>query len=181
MSLFFGIIAACITIVWFIQLIGTTIVINNTPVFTFLDPALLSLHNTAGVGFVSIAIYSTLVLYLQGCTIQGNIVFGLRIPFVVSFHPMKKDRTFLNSFLFNVNLMMLSSIAITQLAVLAFPTYLLQSYLGTFVYGIVFKLPLFGFLYQYRIMMACLEGIFVIALGVMIFQIVKECRNRKKT
>lgn len=43
---------------------------------------------------------------------------------------MKPNKTYLNSFLFNVNMMMLSSVATTQLTILAFPSYLQNSYLG---------------------------------------------------
>lgn len=122
--LFFGIIAALLSLTWFIQLIGTTINSGGKPLFTLLDPALYNLQQTSGVGFLSVGIYALMVLYLQGCAVKGNIVFGIRIPFVISFHPMKKDRTYLNTFLFNVNIMMLTSIATTQLTVIAFPTYL---------------------------------------------------------
>lgn len=123
-----------------------------------------------------------MVLYLQGCAVKGNIVFGLRIPFIISFHPMKKDRTFLNSFLFNVNIMMLSSIATTQLAVLAFPLYLQSSYLGQFFRLYVFNLPMYGWLFSFRIFMACLDIIFLIALAVVIFHSVRAClqSNKKK-
>ena len=122
--MFFGIIALLVTIVWVIQLFCTTIYSGGKPIYTFLDKPLVNLQATAGIGFLAVAIYSILVLYLQGCAVKGNIVFGLRIPFIISFHPMKKDRTYLNSFLFNVNIMMLTSIATTQLTVIAFPSYL---------------------------------------------------------
>lgn len=102
-----------LTIVWTIQLFGTTLYSGGKPLFTFLDTPLVNLQAQPGVGFLSVAIYSVLVLYLQGCAVKGNIIFGLRIPLIISFHPMKKDRTFLNSFLFNVNIMMLTSIATT--------------------------------------------------------------------
>lgn len=180
LSLVFGIIAALISIAWIIQLIGTTIYSNKKPLFTFLDTPLVNLQATNGLGFLSVAIYSLMVLYLQGSAVKGNIVFGLRIPFVISFHPMKKDRTYLNSFLFNVNIMMLSSIATTQLAVLAFPNYLAKSYLGYFYQNQVRYLPMFGWLFSFRIFMAALDIIFFIAIAVMIFQTVRASRAEKK-
>lgn len=169
-----------VTIVWFVQMLGTTLFSGGKPLFTFLDPALVSLSASPGLGFLSVAIYSILVLYLQGSAVKGNIVFGLRIPFIISFHPMKKDRTFLNSFLFNVNSMMLYSIATTQLSVMAFPTYLSKSYLGTFFRQQVFNLPFWGWIYSKRIFMAALDVIFLIALFVMIFQIVRAYLQSKK-
>lgn len=180
MCLTFGIIAGLVSIVWIIQLIGTTIRSNNKPVFTFLDNPLVNLQSTPGIGFLSVAIYAILVLYLQGCSVKGSIVFGIRIPFIISFHPMIKDRTYLNSFLFNVNLMMLTSIGTTQLTVLAFPRYLGESYLGQIINTQVANLPFFGFIYNYRIFMAAMDIIFFISIGVMIFQIVREALKNKK-
>lgn len=168
------------TLVWFVVMLGTTIYSGGKPLFTFLDPALVSLTSSSGLGFLAVAIYSILVLYLQGSAVKGNIVFGLRIPFIISFHPMKKDRTFLNSFLFNVNSMMLYSIATTQLSVMAFPTYLSKSYLGQFFINQVFNLPFWGFIYSKRIFMAALDIIFLIAFCVMIFQIVRAYLQSKK-
>ena len=118
-----------ISIVWIIQLTGTAIRSNGVPVFTFLDQPLLDLSN-GNLSFLAVGLYSLLVLYLQGCAVKGNLVFGLRIPFIINFHPMKPNKTYLNSFLFNVNMMMLSSIATTQLMVETFPSYLSTSYLG---------------------------------------------------
>lgn len=93
---------------------------------------------------------------------------------------MIKDRTYLNSFLFNVNLMMLTSIGTTQLTVLAFPRYLGESYLGQIINTQVANLPFFGFIYNYRIFMAAMDIIFFISIGVMIFQIVREALKNKK-
>lgn len=169
-----------VTIVWFIQMLGTTLFSGGKPLFTFLDNPLVNLSASAGLGFLAVAIYSILVLYLQGSAVKGNIVFGLRIPFIISFHPMKKDRTFLNSFLFNVNSMMLYSIATTQLSVMAFPLYLSKSYLGQFFRTQVFNLPFWSFIYSKRIFMAGLDIIFLIALFVMIFQCVRAYLQSKK-
>lgn len=165
---------------WVIQLFGTTIRSNGQPIFLFLDPILLNLQKSSGLGFLGVGIYSILVLYLQGAAVKGNIVFGLRIPFVISFHPMKKDRTYLNSFLFNINIMMLSSIATTQLTVIAFPTYLAESYLGKQFINSIISLPFFGWIYRYRIFMAVLDIIFIMSICVMIFQIVRAYLQNKK-
>lgn len=123
MSLTFGILASFVTIAWLIQLFGTAIQSGGEPLFTFLDGPLVSLSE-GNLNFLAVAIYSLMVLYLQGCAVKGNLVFGIRIPFILNFHPMKPNKTYLNSFLFNVSMMMLSSVATTQLTILAFPSYL---------------------------------------------------------
>lgn len=75
---------------------------------------------------------------------------------------------------------MLSSIATTQLTVMAFPTYLAQSYLGQQFTKYIFHLPFFGWIYSYRIFMAALDIIFLMSICVMIFQIVRSYLANKK-
>jgi LMBR1 domain-containing protein 1 len=82
------------------------------------------------ITFVATGFYGLFTIYLLWCVQKGNISFGLRIPFITSFHPMKKDETYLNSFLFNINLMLLASLGITQFSVYAFNIYTQSSYLG---------------------------------------------------
>ena len=172
--------AALVTIVWFVQILGTTINSGGKPLFLFLDPPLNNLQSNASAGFLAVAIYSFLVLYLQGASVKGNMVFGLRIPFIISFHPMKKDRTYLNSFLFNVNMMMLCSIATTQLTVIAFPIYLNKSFLSQFFKNQVSKLPMYGWLFEKKIFNAILLVIFILALISMGINIFREVRKQRK-
>lgn len=178
--LFFGILAALISLCWTIQLFGTTLRMDGQARFSFLDPLLLSLSE-GSISFLATGIYSLMVLYLQGCAVKGNIIFGLRIPFILNFHPMKKDRTFLNSFLFNVSMMMLCSIATTELTIITFPTYLQNSFLGTLFIDQIFKLPMFGWLFSNRIFMYAFCIIEIITFIFMIVKIIRLCmKSRKK-
>ncbi len=120
------------------------------------------------------------MLYLQGCAVKGNLVFGIRIPFIINFHPMKPNKTYLNSFLFNVNMMMLSSVATTQLTILAFPTYLQNSYLGQLFDVAILNLPMFGWLYTNRIFMGVLVIVSFMSIFAMIYKIVTICMSKKK-
>lgn len=178
-SLTFGILASFVSIAWLIQLFGTSIRSQGIPVYTFLDPLLLSLAE-GNLSFLAVAIYSLMVLYLQGCAVKGNLVFGIRIPFILNFHPMKPNKTYLNSFLFNVSMMMLSSVATTQLTIQTFPTYLANSYLGELFNDEIIKLPMFGWMYENRIFMAITCIISIMSIFAMIYKIVTLCLNSKK-
>lgn len=75
------------------------------------------------VGFFATIIYSYFILYLVCAVIKGNIKFGIRIPFIVRFYPMKPHRTWMNSFIFNIIMLLLAAAGIMQLATNCFPTY----------------------------------------------------------
>lgn len=85
--LFFGIISSIISIFWLFQMLGTLIYNNGQPIYHFIDDWLNSLA-VSSVGFIGVLLYGIFVLYLQACLVKGNTVFGLRIPFIVKFHPM---------------------------------------------------------------------------------------------
>lgn len=168
-SLFFGILTGLFSLVWCIQLGGTTIYKNKQPAFPFIDTFLVDL-SAGPVNFLAVAIYSGMVLYMLLCAIKGNIVFGVRIPYVISVHTMKLNKTYLHSFLFNVNLMMLYSLAISQLSVNVFGNYLKLTYINAVYVFIIYNLPMFGFVYSNRIFPGALC---VVILIVLIFAIVK--------
>lgn len=125
-----GILASIVSLAWLIQLIGTTIYVNQKPLLLFLDFWMANLSK-GGASFVGTIIFGVMMLYMQVCLVKGNTVFGLRIPFVIKFHPLKLNKTYMNSLLFNSNMMMLSSVATSVMAVWAFPTYLQNTYLST--------------------------------------------------
>lgn len=173
-----GIFSGIISLLWVIILFGNTIHSNGKPVFSFMDSILTSL-STGSVSFLATIIYGFLVLFLQACLIQGNIVFGIRIPFLVTFHPMKLNKTYLNSFLFNANMMMLASLATAQLSVVCFPVYVQSSFLAVFfTTEVIDNQKLFGFIYGKRIFEGILLIIFLIGLIYAVYQIVKLCKSK---
>lgn len=102
---------------------------NGAPVFYFIDDWLASLSK-GNASFLATILYGIFMLYLQVCLVKGNTVFGIRIPFVLKIHPMMINKTYMNSLLFNSNLMLLASVSSALLALWAFPTYLAASSLG---------------------------------------------------
>ena len=87
-----------------------------------LNEMFIGLEN-GNAGFVSTGIFAYLCLYMLWCVQKGNIKFGIRIPCCCRFHPMKKNETLMNSFLFNVILLSIASVGVIQLCINSFPTY----------------------------------------------------------
>jgi len=92
---------------------------SGFPSSPFLNKVLTDLEES-GVNFLGTAIFAFLSLYLLWCVQKGNIKFGLRIPFFFTIHPMKRDETWMNSFLFNVNLVLICSVSVCQFCTKAF-------------------------------------------------------------
>jgi hypothetical protein len=151
------------SIFWVIQILGTMILNNGSPLFLFMDQWLSNLSN-GSASFVATILYAILVLYLQVCLVKGNTIFGIRIPFVIKIHPLLLNKTFMNSLLFNSNLMLLASMSTTLLALWAFPTYLKASSLGILLNQAFESEPLFSAIYGKRIPMILMESIVLLTL-----------------
>lgn len=123
-KLILGVIFAVVSFLWWLQVVIGQLAKNKNgvPVAPFLNTMLVGLENS-GMGFLSTAIFTFLAIYLLWCTQKGTFKVGLRIPFVITIHPMKINETWMNSFLFNVTLILISSVAIIQ-----FCTYALSEY-----------------------------------------------------
>jgi LMBR1 domain-containing protein 1 len=73
------------------RLIG--VIIRNSDgeaIFGFVNNLLVHL-NEQGLNFISTGIFGVFTIYLLWCVQKGNLSFGIRIPFIMSFHPMKKN------------------------------------------------------------------------------------------
>jgi LMBR1 domain-containing protein 1 len=73
--------------------------------------------------FFGVIFFGLYALWLELCVIQGNFKFGFRIPILFAIHPMKATGTLMNSFLFNVGLICLSSVGVTQFCATSFSLY----------------------------------------------------------
>jgi LMBR1 domain-containing protein 1 len=67
-------------------------------------------------------LYAIFAFYLLACILKGNFKFGLRIFIFFPIHPMKIGNTMLNSFLFNVGLIIITAVATVQFCTSAFAT-----------------------------------------------------------
>jgi len=61
-------------------------------------------------------------MYLQACVVKGCFKFGVRF-FFITLHPMKVNGTYMNSFLFNLGLILLCSLPVVQFSTIAFSDY----------------------------------------------------------
>ncbi|EGR30777.1 lmbr1-like conserved region family protein, putative [Ichthyophthirius multifiliis] len=119
-----GVIFFIVSIIWWLHIILYVLSsdINGFPKAPFLNEMLIELESS-GVSFLSTALFAFLSLYLLWCVQKGNIKFGLRIPFIFTLHPMKVNETWMNSFLFNINLVLICSVAVCQFCAKAFSQY----------------------------------------------------------
>jgi len=133
----------------------------------------------SGGSFISTILYGILVIYMQICLLRGNMVFGFRVPYLFKIHPMIVNKTYMNAMLFNCNLMLLASCAISFQALWSFPLYFPanQSYLSLIYYTQILRLPLFGSFYGQKIPLIVME---CIVLTVLIFLIVRTIWRWKK-
>ena len=74
--------------------------------------------------FISTIFFAALTIYMLFCVIKGNIKFGLRLFFIMKIHPMKVRNTYMNSFLFNLNMILLCVPPIIHFQIEMFKVYM---------------------------------------------------------
>lgn len=121
-KLILGIVLGIVSILWLIHiLLDMLIMVNGYPAHTFFNKMLIGLDD-GNAGFIATAIFGALSLYLLWCCQKGNIKFGLRF-FCCTIHPMKENETWMNSFMFNIILLLLCATSVTQFCSYAFSQY----------------------------------------------------------
>ncbi len=124
--------------------------LNGIPIYPFLNNLLTALVEN-NVGFLSTAFFALFCLYLLWATIKGNIKFGLRVMLCWAVHPMKKNETYMNSFLFNVGLILLSSVSVTQFCTASFRDYVTMTDIDLIFSTQIRYLKFFAFFYKNHI------------------------------
>ena len=172
-----GIITLIFTLLWIIQFICSYFYRKNgRPGYPFLAKMYIYL-NDHDCAFLSFLIFSILSLYLLFCVIKGNFKFGVRILCCWEVFPMKKDGTYMNSFIFNTTLILLASCSITQ-----FCADCLEDYVAFTDINIIFNvqiryLKFFKFFYKYHIFQYILFAVFVISLIYLILRPTDSIKN----
>eukprot|EP00744_Colponema_vietnamica_P002374 GILI01003739.1.p1 GENE.GILI01003739.1~~GILI01003739.1.p1 ORF type:complete len:498 (-),score=132.07 GILI01003739.1:274-1767(-) len=122
-KLLLGIIGSCLSVIWVLHiLLYMLIAKDGVPLFPFLNYFLLGLE-ASGFALFSTIGFTILCLWLLWCTMKGNMKFGMRFFLCCPIHPMKRGETLMNSFLFNVQLILLSTTSIVQFCAMAFSEY----------------------------------------------------------
>ena len=160
----FGVLSSILTILWLIQFCCSYFYIKNgRPGYPFLSYVLIFFQDKS-VSFLSFFIFAILCLYLLFCLIKGNFKFGVRILCCWSIHPMKKNKTYMNSFIFNVSLVLLGSCAITQFCADCLYDYVSFTDIDSMFNVMIKHLKFFRLFYVYHIFQYIFFGVFVLSL-----------------
>lgn len=119
-ALIFGVLASILSLFWWVQMLGAVAGSGGVPLYGFVGEWMGDLAG-GSASFVATLLYGIFVLYMEICLVKGNLVFGIRIPFLIKVHPMIVNKTYINSLLFNSNLMLLASCAISLQSIWSFP------------------------------------------------------------
>ena len=107
-----------LSLLWILQI--CLFVLPDPPITGFLNNYFEWFDSWFGLfGVLSVAVFS---MYLQACVVKGCFKLGVRF-FFISLHPMKKNGTYMNSFLFNLGLILLCSLPVVQFSTQAFADY----------------------------------------------------------
>jgi len=142
-SLALGILAAILTLLWFLQLVLYVLV--DPPISQFLNLYFMQFDEWFPLfGVLSVAMFS---FYLLVCVTFGLFKLGVRC-FCVSLHPMEYGKTLVNSFLFNVLWILLCSIPVVQFCTQAFDTYARYTTIGSLLGVQVRYLEFFRYFFE---------------------------------
>ncbi|CAG9321253.1 unnamed protein product [Blepharisma stoltei] len=147
--LFMGFICLCVSILWILQIILYILTrkSNGESTSPFLNKVLIELQSP-GTSFLATTIYSALTMYLLLAVIKGCVKFGIRFLWCFRIHPMKPDKTPMNSMLFNTILILFASVAVTLFATNSFAMYTRLSDINN-MFGIQIKyLEFFKYFYE---------------------------------
>jgi LMBR1 domain-containing protein 1 len=115
-KLMLGVLGIGLSILWFLHIL----LYNATRVHAFLNEMLTALDNAFAL--LGVVAYAVFAFYLLWCTVHGCIKIGMRLVFF-TVHPMKVGDTLMNSMLFNVGLILLTSVTVVQFCGSSFELY----------------------------------------------------------
>lgn len=116
--LLLGMLASILTVMWVLHVI--VYMFFFPPLSQFLNQYFIQFDEWFPLfGVVSVAIF---VLYLLFCVVAGNFKLGVRF-LCVELHPMKINGTYMNSFLFNLILILLCTFPVVEFSTSAFAGY----------------------------------------------------------
>jgi len=117
-SLFFGIFSVVLSLAWIAHI--AVFMIPPTPIYPLLNNFFQLFESFFPlIGVLSVAIFT---LYLLLCAVKGCFKFGIRFM-AFQIHPMKLNKTYMSSFMFNVGLILLCALPVVQFCVTAFSNY----------------------------------------------------------
>lgn len=121
-----GILCLAWSISWIIQIVSWTqlSVIDNQPGAVGYPMWNYAMAAMDGVWiFFGVFFFFLFAFYMELCVIKGNFKFGIRVPFLFQLHPMKQNYTLVSSFLFNCELLLVTSYAVVEFSAQSFSVY----------------------------------------------------------
>ncbi|GMH30030.1 hypothetical protein Nepgr_031873 [Nepenthes gracilis] len=113
-----GILGLIVSVAWIAHIVIYLMI--KPPLSPFLNWVFIKLDDAWGL--LGTAAFAFFCFYLLVAVVAGAMVLGLRLVFI-TIHPMKWGATLMNSFLFNVGLILLCSISVIQFCATAFAYY----------------------------------------------------------
>lgn len=117
-KLILGILGLIVSVAWIAHIVIYLII--RPPLSPFLNFVFTKLDSVWGL--LGTAAFAFFCFYLLCAVVAGSTMLGLRLVFI-TIHPMKWGATLMNSFLFNVALILLCSISVIQFCASAFAYY----------------------------------------------------------
>ncbi|KAI5663480.1 hypothetical protein M9H77_22803 [Catharanthus roseus] len=117
-KLVLGVLGLIVSVAWIAHIVIYLLI--DPPLSAFLNEVFIKLDDIWGL--FGTAAFAFFCFYLLLAVIAGAMMLGLRLVFI-TIHPMKWGATLMNSFLFNVGLILLCSISVIQFCATAFAYY----------------------------------------------------------
>jgi len=162
-KLLVGILSAILSLMWVFHIILKILVpqIDSRIHVEFID-AIFSACEGSGIYPLGVALFALFTFYLLICVVKGCLKFGMRLFFLFSIHPMKRQGTPLNSILFNVEMVLITSAAVVQFAQTAFSSYLRLTASDIIFSAQVKYMSFFKFFFERNIFIYALLGWFLL-------------------
>ncbi|CAM8925798.1 unnamed protein product [Rhodiola kirilowii] len=170
-KLVLGVIGLIVSVAWIAHIVIYLLI--DPPLSPFLNEVFIKLDDVWGL--LGTAAFAFFCFYLLLAVIAGAMMLGLRLVFI-TIHPMKWGATLMNSFLFNVGLILLSSISVIQFCATAF-AYYSQATAAQEIFGHTLEsLRGIRYLYKYNVFQIA----FIVLAGLtFVYYIACGCRRRK--
>nr|CAD1830204.1 unnamed protein product [Ananas comosus var. bracteatus] len=172
-KLILGIIGLVVSVAWVAHIVIYLLI--DPPLSPFLNEVFVKLDSVWGL--LGTAAFAFFCFYLLLAVIAGETMLGLKLVFI-TIHPMKWGGTLMNSFLFNVGLILLSSISVIQFCATAF-AYYAQATAAQEIFGHTLQsLRGIKYLYKYNVFQYAFVGLSLITL---VYYALFGWRKRKPT
>ncbi|XP_073153284.1 LIMR family protein At5g01460-like [Henckelia pumila] len=117
-KLVLGVLGLIVSVAWIAHIVIYLLI--DPPLSPFLNEVFIKLDDVWGL--LGTAAFAFFCFYLLISVVAGAMMLGMKLVFI-TIHPMKWGATLMNSFLFNVGLILLSSISVIQFCATAFGYY----------------------------------------------------------